>query len=162
MATKPDMEKLDLTSYSAQGRYNYAKLYTLWLASYQAKRLQAKGITVNSTNPGNANSNFGKSGSKGLFADLFYATVHLLNRFLPLMNTVEGGAAANIYLATSNDLVGVTGKFYSSSHGKVSETRLPHKGYSLEKEKLVHDYYYKLFLYQSLPKIRTNYKMDLP
>jgi NAD(P)-dependent dehydrogenase (short-subunit alcohol dehydrogenase family) len=73
-----------------------------------AKKLEGTGVTVNSAHPGVVRTNFAKSNG-GLAALGF--------RFLGLVFiSPESAARRVLYVATSPDLEGVTGKYFTEMH----------------------------------------------
>src|SRR5207253_879425 len=89
----------------------YKKLHVLF--TYRlAKQLEGTGVTVNSLHPGVVRTGFGKD-QGGLMSIL--VTVGR-----PFMISPERAARAAVYLATSPELEGVTGKFFSRGKEKRS------------------------------------------
>lgn len=84
--------------------YGQSKLANVLFTYELARRLKGTGITVNALNPGFVATNMG-------------VNIGWIMRFVrPLMNLmaidVEEGAKTPVYLATSPDLEGVTGKYF--------------------------------------------------
>ncbi|WP_125589276.1 SDR family NAD(P)-dependent oxidoreductase [Companilactobacillus jidongensis] len=136
MSGRPDMGDLNLTgNYGGQRKYNISKLYMIWIARRQSRILQSRGInnvTINVSHPGMVATAFGQSGDKGFWINLVYkiAGTKLAAYFA---STPEQGASTDIYLATSPDVEGVSGKFFGNS----KEQKPSERYYSLENEKLV-------------------------
>jgi NAD(P)-dependent dehydrogenase (short-subunit alcohol dehydrogenase family) len=107
------------------GTYCNTKLLNVLFANELAERLKDNGITVNSLHPGVVRTNFaGKF--KGWFA--------MLNNLGKLFYiSPEKGAATSIYLATSDKVKGVTGKYFSNS----KETKTRNKAITAENQKLL-------------------------
>jgi NAD(P)-dependent dehydrogenase (short-subunit alcohol dehydrogenase family) len=87
--------------------YADSKLCNILFTNELARRLQGTGVAVNSLHPGAVGTNFGTTGSP-------------LFRFLtklgsPFLLTAEKGARTSIYLASSPDVDGVTGKYFAKS-----------------------------------------------
>ena len=80
------------------------------LSAIMAKDLDGTGVTVNSLHPGVVRTGFGKD-QGGLMSIL--VTVGR-----PFMISPDRAARAAIYLATSPELEGVTGKFFSRGKEK--------------------------------------------
>jgi NAD(P)-dependent dehydrogenase (short-subunit alcohol dehydrogenase family) len=100
--------------YANLRNYNQAKL-ALLLWSYElARRLEGTGVTVNALHPGVTATNF-VSGMNGL-----PAWVMKLGKSLLL--TPEQGAQTTLYLATSPEVEGVTGKYFVKSQEKPSSS----------------------------------------
>lgn len=99
-----DFADLMTEPYSAFDAYGRSKLANILFGREAARRFAAKGITVNTLHPGVVGSNFlaGKPGFWGVIGKL--STVFLLSN--------EKGAKTSIYLATSKDVEGVTGKYF--------------------------------------------------
>ncbi len=88
-----------MRSYSQSKRANVVFTYEL------ARRLAGTGVTVNAVHPGAVRTNFG-SGTRSLFG--------LIARLArPFELSPEQGAQTIIYLASSPDVEGVTGKFFA-------------------------------------------------
>jgi NAD(P)-dependent dehydrogenase (short-subunit alcohol dehydrogenase family) len=98
-------------SYTAMGSYGQAKLALILFTYELARRLEGTGVTVNALHPGLIASN--PQGLTGLMAWL----VKLLQ---PLMITVEQGAQNTLYLATSPQVEGMTGKYFVEKQEKKS------------------------------------------
>ena len=87
--------------------YSDSKLCNVLFTAELARRLDGTGVTANSLHPGVVGTNFGSTGSP-------------LFRFLtkiggPFLLTPEKGARTSIYLASSPDVEGVTGKYFAKS-----------------------------------------------
>jgi NAD(P)-dependent dehydrogenase (short-subunit alcohol dehydrogenase family) len=80
------------------------------LFSYElSRRLEETGVTVNTLHPGVVNTNLGREMSKFSqgFGKLFF-------------KSPEKGAETSLYLATSPDVEGITGKYYIKKQQKES------------------------------------------
>jgi NAD(P)-dependent dehydrogenase (short-subunit alcohol dehydrogenase family) len=90
--------------YSGPKAYGQSKLANVFFTYELARRLNGTGVTVNALHPGFVATNIG--GNNGW----------IVRALRPLMNlralSVEEGAETVIYLATSPDVEGVTGKYY--------------------------------------------------
>lgn len=84
--------------------YQRSKLANVLFTYELARRLQATGVTANALHPGLVNSGFGLN-NRGLFAFL-----RPLAYFMAIDN--ERGARTSIYLATSPEVDGVTGRYF--------------------------------------------------
>jgi NAD(P)-dependent dehydrogenase (short-subunit alcohol dehydrogenase family) len=84
--------------------YGTSKLMNVLFTYELVRRLNGGGITVNALHPGFVASNFGKSNG-GLMIPIF-KLVHL-----GAINTREG-AKTSVYLASSPEVEGVTGKYF--------------------------------------------------
>jgi NAD(P)-dependent dehydrogenase (short-subunit alcohol dehydrogenase family) len=88
--------------------YNQAKLAVLLWTYELARRLKGTGVTVNALHPGITATNF-PSGMTGVLA-------WGMRLSKPLLLTPEKGAQTTLYLATSPEVEGVTGKYFVKSH----------------------------------------------
>ncbi|REA58198.1 ketoreductase [Dyadobacter luteus] len=109
---KPDFNDFQLEqSYKPDRAYGLSKLYLIWVSQQLAKQLTDKGInniTVNTSHPGAVSTNFGQDADKGFFINLVFKIAY---RF---MDNVQDGAMTSIYLATSPQVEGITGKFFDN------------------------------------------------
>ena len=101
--------------YANLGSYNQAKLALLLWTYELARRLEGTGVTVNALHPGVTATNFvaGMNGPAALAMKLLK----------PLLLTSEKGAQTTLYLATSPQVEGVTGKYFVKSQEKPSSSR---------------------------------------
>jgi NAD(P)-dependent dehydrogenase (short-subunit alcohol dehydrogenase family) len=99
--------------YSGQHAYNQSKLATIMFTNELARRLEGTGVTANSLHPGVVRTNFGAEDQARFFA--------VISRLiLPLLKTPAQGAQTPIYLASSPDVDGVTGKFFANRKPKTA------------------------------------------
>ena len=73
-----------------------------------SKRLEKGGITVNCLNPGRIRTKIGVKNASG-----FYAFVWKLLK--PFMSSPEKGAETSVYLACSEEVKDITGKYFQNS-----------------------------------------------
>jgi NAD(P)-dependent dehydrogenase (short-subunit alcohol dehydrogenase family) len=94
--------------YSATKAYTQSKLAQIYYTYELADRLEGTGVTVNALHPGMVASNFndGLTGFMHFIGALIYATMGI---------SVEKGAQTTLYLATSPEVKGVSGKYFSNS-----------------------------------------------
>jgi retinol dehydrogenase 14 len=85
--------------------YGMTKLANIMFTYELAERLNSTGVTANCLHPGPVGTNFGQN-NRGLMA-LFFRT------FKPFMRSPEQGADTLIWLASSPELEGVSGKYFS-------------------------------------------------
>ncbi len=101
--------KIDLDDLQSRKRYRGMQVYgTTKLANIMftyelAERLEGTGVTANCMHPGGVNTNFGNN-QGGPMSLLF-------RLFKPFMRTPEQGADTLIYLASSPEVEGMTGKY---------------------------------------------------
>lgn len=136
---KPDMNDLNLENEpSGQKRYGITKLFVIWNSQRLAKELQKQGIknvTVNCSHPGAVATNFGQDSDNGFLNNLVYKIA------LHLMPAPEKGAVTNIYLASSDEVKGMTGRFFNN---KKQLEKPQTKQYTPEKEQQLWDYSMKV------------------
>ena len=103
--------KIDLDDLQSERRYKGFRVYGMTklaniMFTYElAERLKGTGVTANCVHPGGVNTNFGNN-NRGFTTLLFRA-------FKPFMRSSEEGADTIIYLASSPDVEGMTGKYLS-------------------------------------------------
>lgn len=90
--------------YSAMRAYGTSKLANICFTFELARRLEGRGVTANCLHPGVVATNFGASASS-----LFRFAVKAVQ---PFLLDADQGAATSIYLASSPDVEGVTGKYF--------------------------------------------------
>ena len=92
-------------SYGGWPAYSQSKLANILFSSELARRLAETGVTSNCLHPGVVATGFGQN-NRGLMGLLW-------KLFAPLLRTPEKGAATTIFLATSPEVEGVTGKYFA-------------------------------------------------
>lgn len=109
---------LDFSDLQAERRYGgfdaygKSKLANILYARELARRLEGTGVTVNSLHPGTIATGFGQDGdTSGLFAFAFSLA-------RPFFKKADKGAETSIYLASSPDMDGVTGTYFSDCREK--------------------------------------------
>ncbi len=85
--------------------YGMTKLANIMFTYELAERLEGTGVTATCMHPGTVNTRFAAN-NRGLAALLFRA-------FKPFMRSPERGADTLIYLASSPEVEGMTGKYFS-------------------------------------------------
>jgi len=90
--------------FSGWGAYSQAKLANVLFTYELDRRLKGKGITANALHPGFVATQFAKN--NGAIYRASMSVVHLFAR------TPEQGASTSIYLASSPEVEGVTGKYF--------------------------------------------------
>src|SRR5438067_13475331 len=101
--------------YSGQRAYNASKLANVMFTYELARRLQGTGVTAMVLHPGVVSTAFGAEDQAA-----FFTILSPLIR--PFLKTAAQGAATSIYLASSPQVEGVTGVYYSNSKPKKSST----------------------------------------
>jgi NAD(P)-dependent dehydrogenase (short-subunit alcohol dehydrogenase family) len=103
-----DMDLEDLSyerRYSSFGAYARSKLANIMFTYELARRLEGTGVTANCFHPGFVSTRFGESGTRA-FA--------LMNRLVDFVRiSPERGADTGIYLATSDEVEGVSGRYFA-------------------------------------------------
>ena len=90
--------------YKAAKAYSQSKLATVLFTYELARRLEGTGVTANCLHPGVVRTNFG-SGVSGVLG--------FMGRALrPLMISPEKGAETSIYLASSPEVEGLSGRYF--------------------------------------------------
>ncbi|MGA2664483.1 MAG: SDR family oxidoreductase [Nitrososphaerales archaeon] len=90
--------------YSAIKAYGQSKLAQILFTRELARKLQGTGVTVNAVHPGVVATNWGRrsTGPLGL----------VLKIGSPFMMSPEKGAETSVYLASSPDVAGITGRYF--------------------------------------------------
>jgi len=99
--------------YSGQRAYNQSKLANVMFTYELAGRLQGTGVTANALHPGMTNTGFSAEDPARAFAPL----VAILR---PFMRSPERGADTAVYLASSPEVEGVTGRYFSDRKARKS------------------------------------------
>lgn len=99
-------------NYSSLKVYANAKLCNLYFTYHLAERIKDSGVTVNSLHPGVVSTNFG--------GDYTGFWKYLLSLGRVFMIKPEKGAETSIYLASSPDITGISGKYFKEK--KITET----------------------------------------
>jgi len=92
-------------TYSSFGPYGNSKLANILFTTELARRLEGTGVTVNALHPGLTSTGFGKN-NPGFFMKIMGVVIPLIAR------SPEKGAETSIYLASSTDVQGITGKYF--------------------------------------------------
>ena len=113
--------RIDFADLQGEKRYSQWKAYSqsklaMILFTYElAEQLKSSNVTVNALHPGAINSNFDSGMSGFMRWGWKLITPFLLN--------VEQGAQTTLYLATSPDVEGVSGKYFSNQRETKSSAR---------------------------------------
>lgn len=92
------------SDYQGLSAYAHSKLAIVLFTYELARRLEGTGVTVNALNPGIVATSFGRN-SGGVLG-------FVMRFFRPFFLSPEQGAQTGIYLATSPEVEGVTGKYF--------------------------------------------------
>jgi retinol dehydrogenase-14 len=99
-------------NYSAQRAYSQSKLANVMFTYELARRLEGSGVTATVLHPGVVRTTFGAEDQSGLV---------VLGRLArPLMKSPARGAATSIYLASSAEVEGVTGRYFVNGKPRTS------------------------------------------
>ncbi|MFX1416469.1 MAG: SDR family oxidoreductase [Promethearchaeota archaeon] len=99
--------------YRAMNAYGAAKLMVVMYTYELARRLEGTGVSVNAVHPGFAATNLG-SNTGALRHRIMFKMVR------PLQISAKKGAETSVYVATSPELEGVTGKYFAKSEERPS------------------------------------------
>jgi len=131
---KPGFGDLELkNNFNPLTAYGNAKLFLIWNSQQLAGKLIQGGygnVTVNTLHPGAVATNFGVNSNLGSLLNFFGKLVR------PFFKTPEQGAATILYLATSEDVKSISGKYFENKKIKPASQ----KYYSQQNEQLVWDY----------------------
>ncbi len=100
-------------AYSGQRAYSASKLANIMFTYELARRLEGTGVTATVLHPGVVRTNFGADDPGGLIKTM----LPLVRAF---MKTPAAGAATTIYLASSVEVEGVTGRYFADRKPKTS------------------------------------------
>ncbi|MCI0814259.1 MAG: SDR family oxidoreductase [Chloroflexi bacterium] len=98
-------------SYSGMGVYGDSKLANVLFTYELARRLKGSGVTANCLHPGVVRSGFGQN--NGGFISFAFKSFYTL--LTPVTKSNAQGAKTSIYLASSPEVEGVTGKYFADS-----------------------------------------------
>jgi NAD(P)-dependent dehydrogenase (short-subunit alcohol dehydrogenase family) len=90
--------------YKGAKAYSQSKLANVLFTYELARRLEGTGVTANCLHPGVVGTNFG-SGVSGVFG-------FMVRALRPLMKSPEKGAETSIYLASSPEVEGLSGRYF--------------------------------------------------
>ena len=94
------------------GTYAATKLMNILFTRELDRRWADTNVTVNAVHPGFVGSNFARDGDAGRLGDIVMRIAR------PLALSPEKGAQTSIYVASSPDVDGVSGEYFSRSHIK--------------------------------------------
>ena len=113
---KMHFDDLMLENYGGWKAYGQSKLANLLFTYELSKRLLGTGVTANAFHPGGVATGFGLN-NEGFVSFLFGTLVR------PFLKTPEQGAESGIYLASSPDAEGITGRYYIDKMPATSSKR---------------------------------------
>ncbi len=96
-------------SYRFMRPYGQSKLALLLFTYELARRLEGTGVTVNALHPGFVSTNIGQTGLRGIARSVAKSVTSLAGI------SPEEGAKTSIYLASSPDVAGISGKYFAKS-----------------------------------------------
>lgn len=135
---KPVLDDIELKdNYSFTRAYGLSKLYVFWIMRYfvkEGKKQGIKNVTFNTVEPGSAMTDLARVSMQTTLMKILGVL------WLPMMWSIQKAAATSIYLATSSEVEGVTGKFYGNCKEKV----IKNKFISTDGEQEVWDYCMKI------------------
>jgi len=99
--------------YSGQRAYNQSKLANVMFTYELARRLEGTGVSASALHPGVTRTAFGAEDPTGAMAPLIAV-------LRPFMKSPEQGADTAVYLASSPDVEGVTGRYFAGRKAKRS------------------------------------------
>jgi retinol dehydrogenase 14 len=100
-------------TYSGQTSYNQSKLANVMFTYELARRLAGTGVTATALHPGMTNTSFSAEDPSRLFAPLVAV-------MRPFMRSPDKGAETPVYLASSDEVAGVTGRYFANRNAKAS------------------------------------------
>lgn len=100
--------------YSGQRAYSQSKLANVMFTYELARRLQGTDVTATALHPGMTNTSFSaEDPSRAMAAIVFVVR--------PFMRSPKKGADTAVYLASSPDVEGVTGRYFANRRAKKSD-----------------------------------------
>ena len=99
--------------YSGQSAYNQSKLANVMFTYELARRFEGTGVTATVLHPGMTNTAFSAEDPSRAFAPLVAV-------MRPFMKSPERGADTPVYLASSPDVEGITGRYFANRAAKAS------------------------------------------
>ena len=100
--------------YSGQRAYNQSKLANVMFTYELARRLEGTRVTANALHPGMTNTSFSTEDPHRKMAPLVFIV-------RPFMKSPKKGADTAVYLASSPEVEGVTGRYFVKHRTKESE-----------------------------------------
>ena len=109
-------------NFSGFAAYSQSKLCNLLFTYELAQKLDGSGVAVNALHPGFVASEFGKN--NGMLMRL------VLRLMSPVARSVNDGASTSIYLASSREVEGISGKYFVDTREVASDPASYDKGSS--------------------------------
>ncbi len=100
--------------YSGQRAYNQSKLANVMFTYELARRLDGTGVTATALHPGMTNTSFSTEDPHRKMAPIVFVV-------RPFMRSPKKGADTAVYLASSPEVEGVTGRYFANRKIKESE-----------------------------------------
>lgn len=97
--------------YSGWGQYCNSKLMNIMFTYAAHRRLQESGVSINCLHPGFVASEFGDNNASGTIGKLFVGVWRFAKKLSAI--SVEKGASTQVYLATSPQVEGISGRYFS-------------------------------------------------
>jgi NAD(P)-dependent dehydrogenase (short-subunit alcohol dehydrogenase family) len=113
-------------NYNGMAVYSNVKLMVIMYSYELARRLEGTGVTVNVALPGFVATNLGRG-------SILYRLQYLIVR--PIQISAKKGAETSVYLASSDEVEGVTGKYFT----KMRETATSPASYDQQTQKQLWD-----------------------
>lgn len=134
MTGKPDLSDIELKQgYTMPKAYGLSKLYVIWVMNHfisETKKAGINNITFNVVHPASTQSSLGREAAKSWKWKIIYFLWQLM------MVPIDKAASSSLYAATSQELEGVSGKYF----GPKGEEQPSAKYYSPENEMKVWNY----------------------
>jgi len=106
-------------SYKPMEVYGRSKLANILFTAELAKRLEGTGVTANSLHPGSVNTGYARDGD----TTGFMAWGVKVYAYLPISLTPEKGARTSVYLCSSPEVEGVSGRYFAKCKEKTPSTK---------------------------------------
>lgn len=118
---KVNLEDFQNTNYGSLRAYGTAKLLNIMFTYGLARRLEGSHISVNVLHPGFVNTGFGKSNASR-------SRIMMMKLFSRIAKSPEKGSETSIYLASSHEVIDITGRYFANSSEKRSSKTSYDKG----------------------------------
>lgn len=102
--------------------YARSKLANLLFTTELARRFRPRRVTVNALHPGTVATGYGKDGDTHGFLPWGLKVIK------PVVLTPEQGARTSVYLATSPEVAGITGRYFVRSRSRTPSSAARHEG----------------------------------